>query len=119
MDLINAIVNVHTNGYEGPVLVLRSNGDDIMTVRSELTGHEFSVHKDDFTLAPVTEQPLEWVAERLFEAWEPFLRRLARHLAERLQRYVQFGETEYTNAIFQSYLDDPGKAFRELCQRRL
>ncbi len=119
MNLIHAVVNVSTDQYQGSAVVLRSNGDDTVTVVAELSGHEFCVAKADLNLAPVTEQPVEWISQQLLEAWQPFLARIARHLAERLQCYSTLGKATIADKIFQDYLKDPGKAFRELCQRKV
>jgi hypothetical protein len=119
MELINAVVNVHSDEYEGPVVVLQSNNDDTVTVLEEISGHRFRVAKADLNLAPVTEQPIEWISQQLLEAWQPFLTRIARHLAERLQGYGNLGDKTAADQIFQGYLEDPGKAFRELCQRKV
>lgn len=119
MNLIHAVVNVSTAQYEGPAVVLRSNGDDTVTVLEEVSGHEFRVAKADLALAPVTKQPVEWISQQLLDAWQPFLTRIARHLAERLQGYGILGAAAVADEIFQGYLEDPGKAFRELCQRKV
>jgi hypothetical protein len=119
MNLINAVVNVQTKRYTGPAVVIRSNGDDTVTVREEQTGHEFRVHKDALTVAPVTEQPVGWVTQELLAAWQPWLTRLARHLAEQLQGYATFGASDEADARFHAYLDEPGQAFRSLCQREV
>jgi hypothetical protein len=119
MNLINAVVNVQTKRYTGPAVVIRSNGDDTMTVREAQSNHEFRVHKDALTVAPVTEQSLAWITQQLLDAWQPFLARLARHLAERLQDYAKFGGADEANAVFQSYLDEPPRAFRALCRREV
>jgi hypothetical protein len=119
MNLINAIVNVQTEHYAGPVVVLYSHGDDTVTVLNEQTGHEFRVCKDALTVAPVTEQSVAWIAQQLLAAWQPFLTRLTRHLAEQLQSYATFGTAEEAEAHFQIYLEDPGKAFRALQQREV
>jgi hypothetical protein len=117
MNLINAVVHVETERYEGPAVVLCSHGDDTVTVREEISGHEFRVHKNDVHIAPVTEQAVGWVTQELLAAWQPWLTRLARHLAEQLQGYATFGASEEADARFHTYLDEPGRAFRSLCQR--
>lgn len=119
MNLINAVVHVETERYEGLAVVVNSHGDDTVTVREEQTGHEFRVHKDALTVAPVTEQAVAWVAQELLAAWQPWLTRLAHHLAEQLQGYATFGAAEEAEARFQIYLEDPGKAFRALQQREV
>jgi len=119
MNLIHAVVNVSTDRYTGPAVVVHSHGDDTVTVREELSGHEFRVHKDELDLAPVTEQPVEWIVSQLLAAWQPFLTRIARHLAERLQGYATFGEPEAADAIFEQYVTEPARAFRALCRREI
>lgn len=119
MNLINAVVNVQTKRYTGPAVVISSNGDDTVTVWEAQTGQEFQVHKDALIVAPVTEQSAAWIARELLDAWQPFLARLARHLAERLQDYAKFGSADEANAVFQNYLDEPPRAFRALCRREV
>ena len=117
MKLTHAVVQVRSEQYEGPAVVLRSNGDDTVTVLEEVSGHEFRVAKADLALAPVTEQPVEWTSQQLLDAWQPFLARIARHLAERLQSYARFGTPEDADTVFRAYLNEPPKAFRDLCHR--
>jgi hypothetical protein len=117
MNLINAVVHVETERYAGPIVVMEVNGDDTVTVVNEQTGHEFRVAKATCTVAPVTEQAVGWVAQELLAAWQPFLTRLARHLAGQLQAYAPFGASEEAEARFQAYLAEPGRAFRALCRR--
>jgi hypothetical protein len=119
MNLIHAVVNVSTEQYAGPAVVVHSNGDDTVTVLEEVSGQAFPVHKEALELAPVTEQSVEWISQQLLEAWQPFLARIARHLAERLQCYDTLGKATIADKIFQDYLKDPGKAFRELCHRKV
>lgn len=115
MKLSHAVVQVRDERYEGPAVVLRCNGDDTVTVLEEQSGHEFRVAKADLVLAPVTAQSAEWISQQLLEAWQPFLIRLARHLAERLQSYARFGTPEAADQVWHTYLAEPAKAFRELC----
>jgi hypothetical protein len=119
MNLIHAVVNVSTDRYTGPAVVIHLNGDDTVIVLEELSGHEFRVHKDDLDLVPVTEQPVEWIVSQLLNAWQPFLTRIARHLAERLRGYATFGEPEAADAIFEQYVTEPARAFRALCRREI
>jgi hypothetical protein len=114
MNLTDAVVNVITAQYEGPAVVLCSNGDDTVTVREEVSGHEFRVHKEHLEVASVTEQSEAWISAALPEAWQPLMRRLARHIAQRLQTYGRFGDPEQVEALFQSYLVEPERLFREL-----
>ena len=117
MNLINAVVHVETERYAGPIVVMEVNGDDTVTVVNEQTGHEFRVAKATCTVAPVTEQAVGWVAQELLAAWQPWLTRLARHLAEQLQSYATFGAADEAEARFQAYLAEPGRAFHALCRR--
>lgn len=119
MNLLNAVVTVQTEGYQGPAVVVRSNGDDTVTVQAELTGHEFRVDKEGCVIAPVHEQPTAWIIQQLLTAWQPFLNRLARHLAERLQNYATFGAVDEADAVFRGYLEEPARAFRALCRREV
>lgn len=119
MNLIQAVVQVRSEQYEGPAVVLRNNGDDTVTVVEEVSGHEFRVHKDNLDVAPVTEQSVAWIAQQLLEAWQPFLVRLARHLAEQLQSYGCFGASEEADRSFRTYLAEPSRAFRSLCRGRI
>ena len=119
MNLIHAVVNVQTERYTGSAVVIRSHGDDTVTVVNEQTGREFRVGKAACTVAPVTEQSAGWVTQELLVAWQPWLTRLARHLAEQLQGYATFGASEEADARFHAYLDEPGRAFRSLCQREV
>ena len=118
MNLINAVVNVQTEQYEGPAVVTSSHGDDTVTVVEEVRGHEFRIHQDALAMAPVTEQSVSWITEQLLAAWQPFLTRLARHLAERLQTCAKFSAPE-ADTVFQSYVDEPSRAFRALCRREV
>lgn len=117
MHLINAVVNIQTERYTGPAVVISSHGDDTVTVVNEQTGREGRVAKAACTIAPVTEQAVGWVAQELLAAWQPWLTRLAHHLAEQLQGYATFGASEEADARFHAYLAEPGRAFRSLCQR--
>jgi regulation of enolase protein 1 (concanavalin A-like superfamily) len=119
MNWIHAVVNVQTKRYTGSAVVMSSHGDDTLTVLEEVSGHRFRVHKDDMRIALVTEQSLTWITEQLLDAWQPFLTRLARHLAEQLQDYAKFGGADEANAVFQSYLDEPPRAFHALCRREV
>jgi hypothetical protein len=114
VNLNHAVVHVITAQYEGPAVVLHSNGDDTVTVREEVSGHEFRVHKEHLEVASVTEQSEAWISAALLEAWQPLMRRLTRHIAQRLQAYGRFGDPEQVEALFHCYLTEPERLFREL-----
>ena len=118
MNLMHAIVNVQTARYDGPAVVVCVHDDDTVTVREAQIGHELRVAKAACTVASVTEQSAGWVAQELLAAWQPWLTRLARHLAEQLQSYGCFGASEEADSRFRTYLAEPSRAFRSLCRGR-
>jgi hypothetical protein len=113
MDLNDAVVNVHSDCYAGLAVVQACNDDDTVTILSQLTGETYRVTKNELDLAPVTEQAVEWIAYQLMEAWQPFIYRLAHHLAERLHSFARFGEAEDVDRLFHAYLKEPGRVFRK------
>ncbi len=116
MDLNDAVVNVHSDCYEGLAVVQTCNDDDTVTVLEELSGHKIRVPKEHLEVAPVIEQSEAWISAALLEAWQPLMHHLARHIAQRLQAYGRFGDPEQVEALFQSYLAEPERLFRELRQ---
>ena len=90
------------------------NDDDTLTVLVEETGTELRVARHEIGRAAVIEQPEEWIAEQLLEAWEPFLRQVATYTAQQLISFGRYGEPDAVEGIFRRYLAAPELLFREL-----
>jgi hypothetical protein len=114
MNLTGAVVYVNARDYEGCALVQGCNEDETLTILVEETGTELRVAQDEVGRAAVIEQPEEWIAEQLLEAWEPFLRRVATYTAQWLIRCGRYGEPDAVESIFGHYLNAPELLFREL-----
>ncbi len=97
MSIAGMIIEVDETEY----VVIEVNDEDQIVAVSEFTGRQHTFDHDVVTYKPDIEQPEDWIIDRLLEAWEPRIRKIARLHAQRLLSWQKFnhdGQTAKTAA---------------------